>query len=338
MNIKFLKIFSVAFFLTAFLGGFLHFGFSASNSNFQVNIVPAPQCFDGQDNDSDGLTDYPSDPGCSSYTDDSESDVSSGGGGGGGGGGGSSSSSSNDTSVIFKGRAYPLSKVFILKDGQIAASTISGPNAIFSVTIGNLTAGNYTFSVYGEDENGLKSSLFTFPVYVTQGASTEVSDIFIAPTIATDKSQVKKGDNITIFGQGAPNSSITISVHSPIEFFRYTNSDNSGTYLLSFDSSPLDYGQHATKSKSAIQNQISDYGRTVGFLVGDSNILSDGKYYLVGDLNDDGKVNLVDFSIAAFWYKKTLTGNIITTEVNHLNADGKIDLVDFSIMAFHWTG
>ncbi|MCC7469772.1 MAG: hypothetical protein IT284_01380 [Bacteroidetes bacterium] len=332
MNIKFLKIFSVAFFLTAFLGGFLHFGFSASNSNFQVNIVPAPQCFDGQDNDSDGLTDYPSDPGCSSYTDDSENDM--GGGGGGGGGGGSVSS----TSVVFKGRAYPLSKVYLLKDGQIAASTISGPNAIFSVTIGNLTAGNYTFSVYGEDENGLKSSLFTFPVYITQGASTEVSGIFITPTIATDKSQVKKGDNIVIFGQGAPNSNITISVHSPVELFKFTQSDNSGAYLLNLDSSPLDYGAHTTKSKSAVQNQISEYGRTVGFLVGDENVLADGDYYLIGDLNDDGKVNLVDFSIAAFWYKKDLSRDIITTEINHLNADGKIDLVDFSIMAFHWTG
>ena len=33
---------------------------------------PAPACSDGIDNDGDGLTDYPSDPGCSSATDDDE--------------------------------------------------------------------------------------------------------------------------------------------------------------------------------------------------------------------------------------------------------------------------
>ena len=34
---------------------------------------PAPQCANGADDDSDGKTDYPADPGCSSATDDSES-------------------------------------------------------------------------------------------------------------------------------------------------------------------------------------------------------------------------------------------------------------------------
>jgi len=330
------KIISGSFVFVLAFSVFMHFGLGASTSNFSILIAPAPQCFDGQDNDGDTLIDYPNDPGCSSYTDDTESDVS--GGGGGGGGGGGSGSTSSDTSVSFEGRAYPLSKVYILKDGQTAASTIAGPNATFSVTLGNLSPGNYTFSVYGEDDDGLKSSLFTFPVYITDGATTEVTDIFIAPTIAVDKSQVKRGDNISIFGKGAPNADVTISVNSPVEFFEYTETDNDGVYLLNFDSSPLEEGQHSTKSKVAKSGQISNFGRVIGFLVGDENILSDGNYYLIGDLNDDGRVNLIDFSIAAFWYRKTLDATITQTEINHLNADGKIDLVDFSIMAFHWTG
>lgn len=36
--------------------------------------VPPPPCSDGQDNDSDGLADFPSDPGCSSAEDDDETD------------------------------------------------------------------------------------------------------------------------------------------------------------------------------------------------------------------------------------------------------------------------
>ena len=48
--------------------------------------------------------------------------------------------------------------------------------------------------------------------------------------------------------------------------------------------------------------------------------------------------NLVDFSIAGFWYKKPLSVIFVNTEKEKLNGDGKIDLVDFSIMAFNWTG
>ena len=52
----------------------------AARTAFVVNTpprtVPAPppkQCSDGQDNEGDGRTDYPRDPGCSSPTDDNES-------------------------------------------------------------------------------------------------------------------------------------------------------------------------------------------------------------------------------------------------------------------------
>ncbi len=56
------------------------------------------------------------------------------------------------------------------------------------------------------------------------------------------------------------------------------------------------------------------------------------------DLNCDGRVSLVDFSIAAYWYKKPLSTAFSEIEADRLNGDGRIDLVDFSIMAFYWTG
>jgi len=46
----------------------------------------------------------------------------------------------------------------------------------------------------------------------------------------------------------------------------------------------------------------------------------------------------VDFSIAAFWYKKALSVSFQAIEKEKLNGDGRVDLVDFSIMAFNWTG
>jgi hypothetical protein len=39
-----------------------------------VNVTPPPQCSDGADNDSDGFTDFPADPGCTSPLDNNEAD------------------------------------------------------------------------------------------------------------------------------------------------------------------------------------------------------------------------------------------------------------------------
>jgi hypothetical protein len=262
-----------------------------------------------------------------------------GGGGGGGAGGGPVPSSVSETGVIFSGRAYPLSKVSILKDGQLAVTTIAGPDSNFNVKLTDLSAGDYNFSVYGEDKNGLKSSHFTFPIYITTGVTTTVGGIFIAPTIAVDKSQVKKGENIVIFGQSTPSAEIIINVNSENEFFDKTSSDANGVYLKNFDTSVLEYGNHSTKSKASIKGEISSFSNLASFAVGLKNIFATSKTKLVKcDLNDDGKCNLVDFSIAAYWYKRPLSTEFALREKQHLNGDGKVDLVDFSIMAYYWTG
>ncbi len=52
-----------------------------------------------------------------------------------------------------------------------------------------------------------------------------------------------------------------------------------------------------------------------------------------GDVNKDNRVNLVDFSIAAYWYRRLSPPASVD-----INGDGRVDLIDFSIMAFYWTG
>jgi len=254
----------------------------------------------------------------------------SGGGGGGGGGG----SVAPVTSVVFSGRAYPKSAVTILKDAQISATTIAGSDANFQVSVSGISAGNYIFSIYSEDTKGIRSSLLTFPVSVTYGATTNISGIFIAPTIAVNKSEVKRGDNIAIFGQTASQADVVISVNSEEEFFAKTISDKDGIYLHNFDSTPLEIGQHFTKSKASIGNlDISNFSTVIGFKVGTKTVFTEPVKIIKGDLNKDNRVNLVDFSIMAYWYKRSSPPALVD-----LNIDGKIDLIDFSIMAYYWTG
>lgn len=255
------------------------------------------------------------------------------------GGGGGGYVSPPETKVIFSGRAYPKSAVTLLKDAQIAATTIAGADANFQIGVSNLSGGNYIFSVYSEDSSGIRSSLLSFPVSVVSGAIVNIGGIFVAPTIAVDKNEVKMGENIAIFGQSIPKAEITIVVNSDEEFFNKTLADASGAYLYNLDTIQLKIGQHFTKSKATLDGAISSFSKAIGFAVGAKNIIAELPEAIVkGDLNGDKRVNLIDFSIVAYWYKRTISAEFVVKEKERLNGDGKVDLIDFSIMAFYWTG
>jgi len=252
---------------------------------------------------------------------------------GGGGGGGGSSYVPPQTTISFSGRAYPLTTITLLKDAQIVAMTVAGPDAKFQITLTSLLAGNYIFSLYSQDKEGQRSSLQTLPISITDGVTIDIGGIFIAPTINVDKSEIRWGGNLTIFGQSITQSEVTIIVNSKQDFFIKTQTDKDGVYLYNFDTTQLEVGQHFTKSKVSFAEEISPFSKSIGFIVGSKTVLKKISGEFKGDLNNDNRINLVDFSVAAYWYKKSSPPPSID-----LNNDGKIDLVDFSIMAFYWTG
>lgn len=255
--------------------------------------------------------------------------------GGGGGGGGGGFISPSVTGATFAGKAYPLSKVIILKDAQIAAQTVAGNDANFSFNLTGLTPGSYMFSLYAEDKDGLKSPLFTFPITVQSGAVTNVGNIFIAPTLSANKTEVQQGGILALFGQTAPNSKVTITVNSATQLLEQVNTGIDGVYLYDLDTSVLAFGDHTARSKTALAaGIISGDSPVVAFSVGNQNVAAPlPKNALRGDLNGDGRVNIIDFSILAYWYGRSNPPARVD-----LNGDGKVDLVDFSILAFYWTG
>jgi hypothetical protein len=258
-----------------------------------------------------------------------------GGGSSGGGGGGGGGSTVIATTVNFSGMGYPSSRVVILQDGVQAITTVADPNANFSASLSGIAAGSYMFSIYTTDKDGHHSVSFSFPVSVTAGSVVNIGGIILAPTIDVDKAEVKRGDNETIFGFAVPNSKINISVHSETEHVVSTTASATGAYLYNFDTTPLEYGGHNAQSRSILADKVSAQTDPVSFKVSTENKLkTPGCGSLVGDVNCDNKVNLIDFSILAYWYKN---GGVIPKNVD-LNSDGKVTLVDFSIMAYHWTG
>lgn len=268
------------------------------------------------------------------------------GNGGGGNGGGSSSGGGSmivsplvlTSTVTLSGSAYPGSTVTILKDAVVAATVHVGEDAKFSVSVGGLSGGTYLFSVYARNNKGARSSITTIPASVIAGVDVNESGIFLAPTIDVDKSEVKKGDPIRVFGQTLPGSKVTISVHSAHPLFFQTPSDNkTGVYSYSFLTAPLEMGQHTASVRSSVNGEVSRTSSSVSYTVGTRNIAKTtstaSNTFLLGDVNHDRKVNLVDFSIESFWYHKAKP-----PDVYDLNGDGFVDIIDFSIMASNWTG
>lgn len=173
-------------------------------------------------------------------------------------------------SVSFSGRAYPNRVVTLLKDAQIAIATVAGPDSLFSMSLSGVSPGSYIFSIYSEDNSRRRSAPLTFPVTLTAGVMTSITDIFIAPTIDVDKAEVKRSE----FAVGTGTVEVSAKRRCPKK----------------------------------------------------------------GDLNSDCRVNILDFSIAAFWYKKPISLAFAAIEREKLNGDGKLNIVDLSIMAFYWTG
>lgn len=245
-----------------------------------------------------------------------------------------------DTSdvAVFRGQAYPGSVVSILKNGVIVAESPAGTDGRFEIRLRSLNPGTYTFGLRAEDTERLKSKLLTVTVYVSQGVTTLVEGIFIPPTITTDKLEVKYKELVSIFGRSAPDAEVRISIVNKVEVLKSTRADSQGLWQYQLDTRELGYGNYEAKARSVTEENMSPYGDVVTFLVSDTNRVRLNRTALSGfrkkcDLNDDNRVNILDFSIMAFWYKRLG----FPAKVD-LSSDGRINLTDLSILAYCWTG
>lgn len=248
-----------------------------------------------------------------------------------GGGSGGTGSYVAPTTITFSGYAYPFSDVFILRDGQEVLTAMADASAGFSATLLNVTPGNYTFSVVAEDSVGIRSTLFTFPIIIVQGTATNISNIFLSPTIRIPKQFFTTSESFSLTGETVPLAMLTINEKPQAKVYT-TTADIEGKYSFSFASGSFSLGAHTLESKASLGSQKSAGSALVTFTIG-SKIETGPASCLKADLNCDGRINLVDFSILAYWYKKPSP----PTKLD-LNSDEQITLADFSILAYYWNG
>ena len=262
-----------------------------------------------------------------------------GGGAGGGGSGGAVSPSPTyvlGENVIFEGIAYPGSKVKLFRAGKAIIEVPAGADASFDISLQILTPGTYNFGIQAEDNEGRKSTLKNYTLEITTGVTTAVRGIFLSPTISIDKIEVKRGDILTVLGNSAPQAEVTVVFNSGEPIIKKTLASATGNWVYKLDTLQLEMGNHQTKARSATKTDITTFSQSLAFKVGNTTVLKGAGRKGIRtnfDLNGDGKINLLDFSILAYWYRRSNP-----TELVDLNEDGEISLADFSILAFHWTG
>lgn len=273
---------------------------------------------------------------CGASCDFNTSACTSGGGssgGGGGGGGGSDATTppvATNTKVILQGKASPAAYLTVLKDGQVIANTQANSQADFKIEVANLVAGIYTFGIWGEDNSGTRSITFSFTVNVASGTTTTVSNIFLPSTIALSKDSVKRGETIGILGQTVPQAQVEIHVSST-NIIEKVIASNLGSWFYNLDTSRLEEGVHSARAKvSTADGLLSTFSQTMLFGVGVP--ISTEAATQTSDLNNDQKINLIDFSIILYNWGTP------KNSAADLNNDKKVDLIDFSIMLYYWTG
>jgi hypothetical protein len=248
-------------------------------------------------------------------------------GGGGGGGGGS-------YPIVFSGLAYPNAKVFLLKDSQLQSEVIADSEGIFSINTAVNSSGSFSFALYAQDVKGLRSNFLTVLVNVNSG-TTNVKDLILPPTVYLDKTEVKKGDVLKLSGFSAPNADLAVNISGSVSEQLTTKSNSLGEYVLELSTTATPLGKYFIQVKTILGSLASIFSHKLSFLVGTENVPTPeiGQCPQRADFNNDCRVNLIDFSILAFWFKKTP----VPKEID-LNSDGQADLIDFSILAYYWTG
>ncbi len=264
-----------------------------------------------------------------------------GGGGGGGGGGGSSGGKDPDgapegtidvdapTEVQVEGMAYPGAAVSILVDGEVEKEVSADDEGEFSYTFRAFTPGVATFGFRAEDPEGRKSITYTSTIEVAQGAQTTISTILVPPTIAAVPEKVALGQSLTFQGYAAPEHSVEVLVDNAITIA--TTSARDGAWAVAFTTDTLENERfHSAKARYRNPRNLeseSGFSQLVGFYVG----IQDVDIPISPDINQDGRVDLIDFSILLFeWSTAAARADF--------DRDGTVGLADFSIMLFYWTG
>lgn len=231
--------------------------------------------------------------------------------------------------ITFKGKGSPGAFVTILRGDAIVGTTQILTNGSFSKKITAVTPGISVFGIYGKDTKGRNTRTIYYTLNLAAGTSTTVSGVFLSPTISLSSSQIYKGENIVISGTTYPLSTVSIFLSPGNKLFT-TRAKTNGNWSYGLDTDNFGKGTYdlITRSLSPL-GEYSDFSKELSFEIFPTQTIE----CRGADLNLDGKIDIIDFSILLyFWGQKNPINNCA-----NINDSDTVDLVDFSIMMYYWS-
>lgn len=254
---------------------------------------------------------------------------------GSGGGGMSGGQYLNGSDVTLNGQGIPSALLVILKDGVSVKETSLSSIGTFNEQFTDLDRGTYVWGLYAKDQNGVLTSIYSSTIYLQGKTSNLIAPIYLSPTIRAATTTVGLGDPIVVSGFAIPLSPVQVIMNVQGNILNgkiisaTTTANGNGSWTLSLSTDGLAKDTYEIKAQSLIGlKDHSVLSPTIFVGLGEA---PNPDFKKRSDLNKDGKVNLVDFSILLFhWGTNDL--------ISDINQDGKVSLVDFSIMLANWTG
>ena len=118
------------------------------------------------------------------------------------------------------------------------------------------------------------------------------------------------------------------AVVSPRDIIGQAAADDSGAWQMDFDSQLFAEGAYwaraSAQSPAGLQSPTTE--QILFTIVAASRCRS-------ADINQDGKVDIYDFSVLMFWWR----ADKIIHPCADINKDGQVNLIDFSIMMRAWS-
>lgn len=234
--------------------------------------------------------------------------------------------------VQFIGIASPGAKITVKRGRELVTTSSADAQAKFDITLADQPEGKHTYEIAALDATGDSLAPLTFALDLKSGTTTIMSGVFLGPSIEVDTPSVKLGENVNVFGATAPKSKVTITVSSTSTKTFTIEADAAGKWKKPLATGDLGVGTHTAKARAVTQdNVVSSFSSSVSFAV---NALDPAEGKKPADINTDGKVNLIDFSILLFYWKQKNPANPRAD----INGDRVVDLVDFSILLYQWDG
>ncbi len=251
---------------------------------------------------------------------------------GGGGGGGLFL---QQGAVTLQGASIPGGTLIITKDGAIVKEEALSILGTFDQQFTGLERGTYTWGVSVRDATGKKSSVYSSTIYILGGTNNIIAPVYLSPTITTATATIPIGGDIRVTGFAIPLVPVEVIMNKQGDaqngkiVTASSTANGNGSWTVTLSTEGLSKGTYEVKAHSLVSSKDrSNFSPVLYVGVGEN---PNPNFKNRADLNRDGKVNLVDFSILLFNWKTS-------DAVADINQDGNVNLTDFSIMLANWTG